>query len=268
MSTLLIIVAACSVLGVAVGFLAGLLGIGGGLLIVPVLSVLLPWLGIIDSEHAMVVAIATSLASIILTSSASARAHHGQQNVPWPVARWVVVGVSLGALCCAFIADDFSAQQLEWIFAVVVAFIAVRMALSAKQQEQHRPLPAGGVLAAASAFLGGLSSLVGIGGGALIVPMLSHFGLPVKRAIGVAAVSGIAIATFATVGYVVSGWSKYQWQSGFVGFVYLPALASIVITSTRMASVGARMAHRLPVATLKRGFAVLLTLITIKMLIF
>ena len=116
------------------------------------------------------------------------------------------------------------------------------------------------------AFLGGIASLLGIGGGALFVPMLNYFSLDMRRAIGCAAASGIAIAVFGSLGYVIAGWQHYQLSDGFVGYIYIPALLGIVATSVFTAPLGAKLTQRLPVLTMKRVFGVLLLLIAVKMM--
>lgn len=268
MFDLLSIFAVCSVLGCIVGFLAGLLGIGGGLLIVPTLSTLLLVFGVVDAQGAMLTAIATSLASIIVTSSSSALAHHKANNVPWDVAPWVLIGVACGALLSGFFAERISTDWLKGIFACSVIFIAFRMLSPSKAEQADSHLPNNFFLASACALIGGLSGLIGIGGGALLVPFLNHFGLALRRAIGCAAVSGILIALFGTLGFVVSGWDEVSIKQGFIGYVYLPALFGIVVTSVFFAQLGVKANQRLPVTTIKRVFACLLMLVALKMIFF
>ena len=183
-----LLVASCALLGCVVGFLAGLLGIGGGLIIVPVLSTLLLSFDVTSPSHVLVIAIATSLASILFTSTSSALAHHKNDNVPWEIAPWVMSGVALGALISGFAASLIPEQILRTVFAISVVFIAARMVLSTRKKAVvEQPLPAGPILGAISALMGGLSGLIGIGGGALIVPMLNYFSVDIKKAIGCAA---------------------------------------------------------------------------------
>ncbi|ATC98020.1 MAG: sulfite exporter TauE/SafE family protein [Pseudoalteromonas spongiae] len=265
MSDISIVFFSCMALGCLVGFLAGLLGIGGGLIIVPVLSYLLLALNLVPADQAMVVAIATSLASIIFTSSSSAYAHHKNQNIPWKIAPWVLVGVSVGALLSGVIATGISNDTLQLIFASCVIFIALRMILP-HQPKAQSALPHGSILTLGTSVIGAVSGMVGIGGGALLVPFLTHFKLDMRKAIGCAALSGILIATFGVVGYISLGLQYHDVSEGFIGFVYLPALIGIVLTSAFFAQFGAKAAQYLPVKIIKRIFAALLVIVAIRML--
>ncbi|WNO61850.1 sulfite exporter TauE/SafE family protein [Rheinheimera sp. MMS21-TC3] len=252
-------------LGAVVGFLAGLLGIGGGLLIVPALVVLLPAYGIIAPEHAMLVAIATSLASIIVTASSSVLAHHRRDNVPWSIATAVLIGAGIGASLVGYFAHNVSGHTLKLVFAIAVLLLSLRM-LGSRSIVGSKALPNKGWLGAISALLAGIASLLGIGGGALFVPMLNYFSVDMRRAIGCAAASGIAISVFGSIGYVLAGWQHYSLADGFFGYIYLPVLAGIVATSAFMAPIGARLTQRLPVLVIKRVFGIFLILVAAKMM--
>lgn len=255
-------------LGAIVGFLAGLLGIGGGLIIVPVLSVLLHKMDIVSPQSAFLVAVATSLCSIIFTSFSSALTHHKHNNVNWSLAGWVVAGVAVGSGVGSFFAEWISVEMLRIIFAVTVAFVAFRMAFSKTQVSDCSEIkPNLWLMMPISATIGALSSLIGIGGGALVVPMLSQLRYDVKKAIGVASVAGTCIAVVATVGYVTSGWDEHKISDWYLGYVYIPALVGVVITSSMFAPIGAKLVHRLPVQVLKRLFAIFLTLVVINMVL-
>lgn len=251
-------------LGAAVGFFAGLLGIGGGLLIVPVLVVLLPAFDIVAQTDAILIAVATSLASIIITATSSVRAHHKMDNVPWNIATPVVLGAAGGAWCVGYFAHFIGGNVLQMIFGIAVLLLAFRM-LGSRSVLGVKPLPGSTATAAISVVLGGLASLMGIGGGALFVPVLNYYSVDMRRAIGCAAASGIAIAVFGTLGYVIAGWQHYQLEQGFIGYIYLPALLGIVSTSVFTAPLGARMTQRLPLLTVKRVFGVFLLLVSVKM---
>ncbi|RRS06684.1 sulfite exporter TauE/SafE family protein [Pseudoalteromonas sp. J010] len=268
MDTILLIVLLCALLGCAVGFLAGLLGIGGGLLIVPILSVILTKFAIIPKEQVVIVAVATSLASIIFTSTSSAKAHHKNDNVPWHIAPWVMLGVAFGALGSGFAAVLLPEKIVRIIFVVSVIGIAMKMAWSSRKPPQStRVMPKGPILSVLTSVTGALSAMIGIGGGALIVPLLTFFSLDMKKAIGCASASGIVIAIFGSFGYIASGAKHVDIEHGFLGFVYLPALVGIVATSWFMAPIGAKATHHLPVATIKKVFAALLIIIAGNMLI-
>lgn len=263
---MLTIIAITLLLGALVGFLAGLLGIGGGLVIVPVLVMLLPAFDIVPAGQAILVAIATSLASIIITATSSVLAHHRWGNVPWSVAGAIVTGAAIGAWSVGYLAHNISGAVLQMIFGVAVLLLALRM-LGSRSAVGIRSLPGPGVITAISAVLGGIASLLGIGGGALFVPMLNYFSVDMRRAIGCAAASGIAIAVFGTLGYVIAGWQHYQLSDGFIGYIYLPALLGIVTTSVFTAPLGAKLAQQLPVLTIKRVFGIFLLLVAAKMIL-
>ncbi len=267
LSVVLSIFLACVVTGALVGFLAGLLGIGGGLVIVPVLSMLLGYFQVVPAEQAFLVAVATSLASIVVTSISSARAHHANQNVPWNIALYVVIGVSIGAGVSSFWAESLGSTVLQWIFLITVLFVGMRMAMGSKPgMTDDKEEVNGGLVVFLTTIIGGLSSLIGIGGGALTVPLLSALSINVKRAIGCSAVAGGFISVMGSVGYIVSGWSEKSIDEGFVGYIYLPALIGIISASALTAPLGANAAHRLPVAKLKRIFAVFLFVMAAKVL--
>ncbi len=256
----------CLFLGALIGFLAGLLGIGGGILLVPVLSMLLPQLGLAESGPAFVIAVATSLASIIFTAFSSTLTHHRLNNIDWSLAMWVTVSVALGAGLSSFFSGWFSTQLLKNVFAVTMAFVALRMVFSASVTPHiDAPAPNKLIIVPVCTVIGGLASLIGIGGGALIVPLLNQLGVDVKKAIGIAAVGSACIAVVAAVGYGFSGWDYFALEDGFLGYIYLPALAGVIITSSVSAPYGAKMVHRLPVKTLKRVFAGVLSVVVIKM---
>ena len=263
---MLTIIAITLLLGALVGFLAGLLGIGSGLVIVPVLVMLLPAFDIVPVGQAILVAIATSLASIIITATSSVLAHHRWGNVPWSVAGAIVTGAAIGAWSVGYLAHNISGAVLQMIFGVAVLLLALRM-LGSRSAVGIRSLPGPWVITAISAVLGGIASLLGIGGGALFVPMLNYFSVDMRRAIGCAAASGIAIAVFGTLGYVIAGWQHYQLSDGFIGYIYLPALLGIVTTSVFTAPLGAKLAQQLPVLTIKRVFGIFLLLVAAKMIL-
>lgn len=253
-------------LGAVVGLLAGLLGIGGGLVIVPVLVVLLPAFDVIPAEHAMVVAIATSLASIIITSLSSVRAHHKRNNVSWPIALPVMVGAGIGSLLIGYLAHNLSGKTLQLIFGAAVGLLALRMLISSSAAGKAA-LPKAFTLGSIAAVLGSFAALLGIGGGALIVPVLNYFSVDMRRAIGCAAASGIAIAVFGTIGYVSAGWQHYQLSAGFIGYIYLPALLGVISTSIFTTSIGASLTQKLPVMTIKRVFGIFLLVVSARMIL-
>ncbi|MCJ8297017.1 MAG: sulfite exporter TauE/SafE family protein [Colwellia sp.] len=269
MSELLLLILYCALLGSGVGFLAGLLGIGGGLVIVPVLSSILLHFAILPPEQVVIVAIATSLASILFTSTSSAIAHHKNGNVPWNLAPSIMIGVALGALISGFMAALLPGDVIRLVFSVSVVLIALKMFYSSTKSDSStaRKMPSKGLLTFFTTITGGLSAMIGIGGGALLVPLLTFFSLDMKKAIGCASACGIVIALFGSIGYISSGSTHFSLADGFAGFVYLPALLGIVCTSWFTAPLGAKSTQYLPVSTIKKIFAALLLVMAANMII-
>lgn len=256
-------------LGAVAGFLAGLLGIGGGLVVVPVLSAVLYDLGIVEAKPAFLIAVATSLASIIVTSFSSALSHHRHHNIDWSLAGWITVGVSIGAALSSLLSGVFSVEVLKMVFAGTVTFVAVRMLFAAppNPNEGVKP-PNKWLIVPPSTVIGTLSGLIGIGGGALVVPLLARLNVGLKRAIGISTVASTCIAVMATASYIITGWGQYALSDWFLGYVYLPALAGIIITSPFFTPLGAKAVQRLPVKVLKRLFAAAMLVIAAKIVLF
>ncbi len=269
MSELLLLIISCALLGSGVGFLAGLLGIGGGLVIVPVLSSILLHFEVLPSEKVVVAAVATSLASILFTSTSSAIAHHKNGNVPWELAPWIMTGVALGALISGFMAALLPEKVVRLVFAVSVALISMKMFYSSTRRDSgtKRQVPNKSLMTIFTTITGGLSAMIGIGGGALLVPLLTFFSVDMKKAIGCASACGIVIALFGSIGYISSGSAHHALEGGFAGFVYLPALLGIVCTSWFTAPLGAKSTHYLPVSTVKKIFAALLLVMAVNMIV-
>jgi len=209
------------------------------------------------------------LASILFTSTSSAIAHHKNGNVPWSLAPWIMTGVALGALISGFMAALLPGNIVRLVFSVSVVLIALKMFYSSTQKDSSttRKMPNKGLLTFFTTITGGLSAMIGIGGGALLVPLLTFFSLDMKKAIGCASACGIFIALFGSIGYISSGIIYFDVEDGFAGFVYLPALLGIVCTSWFTAPLGAKATHYLPVATIKKIFAVLLLVMAASMII-
>ena len=262
---MLLIFSSCIVLGALAGFLAGLLGIGGGLIIVPALVYLLPLLGI-SNEVVMPMALATSLSAIVITASSAAIAHNKNNNIPWDIAKPLMFIVAFGALLGAFIADRLSAQTLTNFFAGAVIILASYMLVSIRSQ-RSREMPSKIKLQFISLFTGAVASLMGMAGGAILVPVLTYFGMPLRQCIGIATVCGVMVALFGSLGYIISGLDNELLPVWSFGYVYLPALLGVVLTSSMFAPVGVKFAAKLPVQTLKKLFAVFLILVAIKMIL-
>jgi uncharacterized membrane protein YfcA len=253
------------VTGSVAGVLAGLFGVGGGLIMVPALALVLPHRGLPDAVY-MQVAIGTSLAVISLTSLSSARAHHARGAVRWDVVLRFAPGLVLGALVGAAIADLLDGAALERIVGAGALAVALQMLLQKPPQDgPTRARPALAELLAAGGFIGLASALVGIGGGSLTVPYLQWRGLSIREAIGSAAACGVPIAWGGAAGFIAAGWDV-SLPGPHLGYVDLAALAGLAVASVSCAPLGARLAHRLPPLQLKRAFAALLLLVGARML--
>jgi uncharacterized membrane protein YfcA len=251
-------------IGVAVGFLAGLLGIGGGMVMVPMLVFVFTAKGF-PAEHMMHLALATSLATIAFTSLSSVRAHHRHDGVDWPVARAMAPGIVIGAFAAALVAGFIPTRPLAVFFTGFMFYAAAQLFIEIKPRAA-RQLPGRAGLFAAGAGIGGLSSLLAAGGAFLSIPFLAWCNVPLKRAIGTAAANGFPIALAGTVGYVLQGMRVPGLPQGSVGYVYLPALLLIVAASMPVAPLGARLAHRLPVKRLRLVLAIVLFALGLRML--
>lgn len=251
-------------LGAFVGFFAGLLGVGGGGIMVPLLTTLFVAQDF-PREHLVHMALGTSMAAIVMTSVASLRAHHGHGAVLWPVVRYIAPGVLAGTFFGTFIASRVPALPLAIFFTCFMAYVSVQMLLNIKPKPS-RELPGPLGMSAVGAVIGGVSALVAIGGGSLSVTFMTWCNVKVHQAIGTSAAIGLPIALAGTVGYLFNGWGVSGLPAWSVGFVYVPALVLMTACSTVTAPWGARLAHRLPVATLKKIFAGVLILLSVKML--
>lgn len=252
-------------LGAFAGVMAGLLGVGGGLIIVPVLAWIFRGQQMIGTVI-MHVAIGTSLATIVITSISSVRAHHGRGAVLWPVFWRLTPGIVLGAWLGAVVADALPSVVLGKVFAVFVLAMAAQMGFGAKPAP-HRELPGRLGMLAAGGVIGAVSAIVGIGGGSLTVPFLTWCNTSIRQAVATSAACGLPIALAGALGFVVTGWSNPDLPAWSLGYVYGPALVGIAITSMLSAPLGARLAHTLPTETLKKIFAVFLALVGIEMLL-
>ncbi len=255
-----------SAVGAFAGFVAGLLGVGGGLIIVPALVFAFSAQGL---APAIIVhlAIGTSLASIVATAVSSMYAHHRHGAVRWPVFWRLTPGIVIGALLGAAIADALPSHDLRIIFGVFELIVATQMALQLKPAP-HRDLPGGMGMGVAGGVIGAVSAVVGIGGGTLTVPYLVWCNVPMRIAVATSSACGLPIAIFGALGFVIAGWGDGMLPPGSTGFVHWPALAGIAIASVLFAPLGARLTHRLPAALLRRIFAVFLAVLGIRMLFF
>lgn len=256
--------AAYLAIGLLVGFAAGLLGIGGGMIMVPPLVYVLGIEGFAP-QHALHVALATALATIVFTSLSSVRAHHAYGSVDWRIARAMAPGILAGAFAAALLAGLIPTRPLAVMFTLLVFYAATSMLFDLRPKGT-KPLPRGAALFGAGAVIGGVSSLLSAGGAFLSIPFLAWRGVPLRRAIGTAAAIGFPIALAGTAAHLLQGLRVEGLPRGSIGYVYAPALALIVATSIAAAPLGARLAHRLAVKRLRVVFAVLLYAMAARML--
>jgi uncharacterized membrane protein YfcA len=251
--------------GAFVGFFSGLLGIGGGAAIVPVLALIFAAKGFPES-HAVHLALGTCVSTMLFTSASSLRSHHQRKAVNWRVLAGMLPGVMLGTFAGGLAASRLDARALSIAFTILIYFVATLMLVDRKPATP-RELPGTLGLSAVSSVIGLISSLTATGGAALVIPYLVRRGLTVHQAIGTAVAIGWPLALGGTLGYVLSGMSVAGLPEWHIGFVYLPALAWIAAASMLMAPVGASVAHRTPGRTLKRIFAVVLYALATGMLV-
>jgi len=252
-----LLVAELLALGIASGFLAGLLGIGGGMLMVPFLTFILEQRGVAGGM-AVKMAIATSMATIVFTSLSSVRAHHARGAVRWDLVRTMAPGIAGGGLLAG--AGAFAllnGQGLALLFTLFIGYSAIQM-LRDRKPKPGRLMPGWLGQTAAGGGIGFLSGLLGAGGAFVSVPFMTWCNVPIRHAVGTAAALGFPIAVANTLGYVVGGWKLPAALPGAVGYLYLPALLLIASASVVLAPLGARAAHGMDVAQLKRLFALLL----------
>jgi len=253
----------CSV-GAVAGVLAGLLGVGGGIIIVPMLVFAF---GSQDMPQGMIMhlALGTSLSSIIFTSISSFMAHHRRRAVRWDIVRKIVIGILIGTFLGSGFASALSTNVLKAFFVVFLYFVSVQLLINRKPKTS-RELPGKIGMFITGNVIGFVSSLVGIGGGSLSVPFMVWCNIAVHHAIGTSAAIGLPIAVAGTAGYIFNGWRIAGLPDYSVGYVYLPALFGIAACSVLTAPLGARLAHSLPVDKLKKIFGVLLIIFGTRML--
>jgi len=265
MSTLATTISAYLAIGAGAGFFAGLLGVGGGLIMVPALVILFEGIGL-PRVFVFQIALGTSMATILFTSISSLRTHHRHGAVIWPVVRAIAPGILVGTAAGTWLARHMSVHALAVFFSGFMVFVALQMTMNLRAKPS-RALPGNLGIAAVGSVIGVISALAAIGGGAMTVPFLSWCNVPMRRAIGTSAAVGFPIALGGTLGFIVNGMNIAGLPEWSLGFVYLPALASILATSVIAAIFGAHAAHRLPVPMLKKIFSSLLILLAVKMLI-
>lgn len=252
-------------IGLAVGFVAGLLGIGGGAVLVPVLVFAFSAQGLAP-EHVMHLALGTSMATIMFTSVSSMRAHHAHGSVDWVIARAIAPGILAGSFSAALVAGLIDKRPLALMFTGLVFYAATQILFDLRPR-QSRELPGPAGLFAAGSIIGAVSSLLAAGGAFMCIPFLAWCSVPLRRAIGTAAAVGLPIAFAGALGYAIQGLRADGLPPYSLGFIYLPATVLVVATSMLAAPLGARIAHRLPVKRLRVIFALLLYVLATRMLV-
>jgi len=252
-------------MGLLTGFLAGMLGIGGGVVIVPLLVFLFNAQGL-PGDRVLHLAIGTSLASIVFTNLSSVRAHHAHQAVLWDIVRTSAPGIIIGTLLGTLLAEYLSARYLGIIFTLFVLFSSVQMLLDRKPKPTRR-LPGAIGIWIASLSVGLVCSLVGVAGGILILPLLAMCNIPMRNCIGTSAALGLPISVAGAAGYIATGLTKGNLPPYSIGYVYIPALSGLVLGTFVTVPFGARVAHSIPVARLKQIFAIMLSVLAVKMVV-
>lgn len=250
-------------IGAVAGVLAGLLGVGGGLVIVPMVTYSFVLQGI-ESGVTHKIALATSLATIMFTSISSFMAHHRNGAVLWSVFKTITPGILIGTFVGTKVVTLIPDTPLKIFFIVFLYYTASQMFLNMKPKaSRHIPGPLGN--SAAGGVIGAVSSLVGIGGGTLSVPYMTWCNVPIHKAIGTSAAIGFPIAVAGALGNVINGWGLSDIPYS-LGLIYMPALVGIAAASVMTAPFGARLAHKLPIGKLKKIFACLLITVATQML--
>lgn len=257
MMTLLIYLA----VGALSGLLAGLFGIGGGLIIVPILIYSFTLQGF-SSDVVTHLALGTSLAIIIFTSLSSAWSHNKRGAVYWPFFRWMIVGIMAGAVFGAYTASFIPGQYLQIIIGIFALSMAANLLLSLRGKEyktadEIKSTPPAGLIGAGG-VIGWASAIFGIAGGSLIVPFLVSRHLPVRNAVGTSSACGVPVTVFSALGYLATGWGNSALPEWSIGFIYLPALLGIAVMSSLFAKFGVMLAHKLPGKVLQFSFACLM----------
>lgn len=251
--------------GAASGFIAGLFGVGGGMILVPVMLWLFRFQGLGDFDHAQHLAVGTSFAVMVFTTLSSVWAQHRKQSVDWQTVVRMAPGMMFGVAAGAVVSKFIPNTGLQIFFILFTLAVAFRTITDAKPKPS-RQLPGIPALSAIGTVFGMASSWVGIGGGSLSVPFLLYCNVPPHRAVGTSAGLAWPIALAGAAGYLYSGWNVGGLPAGSVGFWYLPAVAVLSVTTILFAPLGVKTAHKLPPARLKKGFGILLLVIAAAMI--
>jgi len=249
-------------MGAVAGVLAGLLGVGGGIIIVPVLILVFEHQGV-SAQVLMHTALGTSLATIVITSISSIRSHQTHHAILWTVFRFMTPGILLGAFLGALLARIVPGENLRIAFGVFMLIVAAQMIFGATAKP-HRQLPKRAGMLLVGTFIGALASLMGVGGGTMSVPFLTWCNVSIHNAVATSAAIGLPIALAGVTGFIITGWTVTDRPPFSIGYVNVPAFASIVIASMLFAPVGAKITHRISAKRLKMFFGLFLLLLSFK----
>jgi len=254
----------CLAFGCFSGILAGLFGLGGGLVLVPFFLILLETHGIAN-DLLMLMSVATSLATIIITSIAATLTHYHLGTIIWKYVLNLSYGIIIGVVIGAWVADSIPSDSLRFIFALYMLYVAVQMAMQSQLKAKLKPFAAL-TLNISGVAIGFVSSVLGIGGGTLTVPLLARHQMPMRNAVAISSACGLPIAVIGTLTYAFLGWQKTGLPEGSLGYIYLPAFLGVIISSMLTAPLGAKLANKLPTRQLKRYFSLLLFAVAGKLL--
>ncbi len=251
--------------GIIAGLFSGLLGIGGGAVVVPCLLLIFSMMGM-PQQYVMHLASGTSLAIMILTSQATVRAYNRHGRILWSVYRKIAGGVAVGAIIGAMLADSLHSDWLQLFFGVFILAVAIKMFFPLNTHVD-RALPNKAVMNGIGFLIGGKSGLLGVGGGAIMVPFLTHYQLPMRNAAGISALISFTVALVGSVTYVWTGQNEVGLPAWSLGYVYVPAMIAVAIPSMVCASVGASLAYRVDVKLLRKIFAGFMLVVGVHMIV-
>lgn len=252
-------------LGIFAGTLSGIFGIGGGLIIVPTLLYCFKILNFPES-YSMHMAIGTSLSIILVTVSNSMYGHHLNRNIDWIIVKKIVLSIILGAVLGSFVSNELDAITLELIFSIFVVLVSLKMFADVKVEKEMKQT-SWLLYSIVGVVIGFKSTILGIGGGTISIPFLTWRGHKMKTAVGVSATLGIPIALAGTLSYIYNGMNVPGLPEYSLGFIYLPAVGGVVLTSSFFARIGARLSNKLPQEKMKKGFAIFLMIVAVKMIL-
>ncbi len=251
--------------GSFVGFSSGLLGIGGGLIVIPVVLWTGSWLGFND-DYIHHIAVGTSFGVMIFTSFVSMITQHKRKSVKWDVARFMIVGSIMGASVGGFVAGEIPTKELQLFFVIFCYVVAIKTFLP-KREFSHKKHVPNTILGVISTLIGFLSSILGIGGGVLNVPLLVRANVEIKKAVGTSSAISFFIGLFGFLGYVRSGWNIHDLPQPSLGYVHIPLTLCLSLSSIIFAPLGVKVSHLLPSKILKTTFAVLIATVATQVLI-